>query len=114
MGFFYFLFDASRVALRGGRDFWRWMAILGATSAIGIYSYTVQFERGVMATTGLSEEVAWGIYIANFAFLIGIAAAAGMLVIPAYIFNNKEIKQVVLIGEAMAITACLMAVMFIL
>ena len=114
MSFFSFLFDILRAALRGGSSFWRWMAVLGATSAIGIYSYSIQFERGALATTGLSEEVAWGIYIANFAFLIGIAAAAVMLVIPAYIFNNKEIKQVVLIGEAMAISACLMAVMFIL
>jgi len=112
--FFQFLLDALRAALRGGRVFWRWMAILGATSAIGIYSYSIQFERGALATSGLSEEVAWGIYIANFAFLIGIAAAAVMLVIPAYIFNNKEIKQVVLVGEAMAIAACLMAIMFIL
>ena len=90
------------------------MALLGATSAIGIFSYSVQFEQGILTTTGLSEEVVWGIYIANFAFLIGIAAAAVMLVIPAYIFNNEEIKQVVLVGEAMAISACLMAVMFIL
>ncbi len=114
MTFLQFLFDALTVSLRGGRNFWRWMALLGATSAIGIYAYSIQFERGILATSGLSEEVAWGIYIANFAFLIGIAAAAVMLVIPAYIFNNKEIKQVVLIGEAMAISACLMAVMFIL
>jgi len=81
---------------------------------IGVFSYALQMKLGILHTTGLSEEVAWGIYIANFAFLIGIAAAAVMLVVPAYIFSHQEIKQVVMVGEAMAVAACIMAVMFIL
>lgn len=109
-----FLIGISREALQGGKIFWSWMAVLSSVVILGIISYSLQFKLGALATTGLSEEVAWGIYIANFAFLIGIAAAAVMLVIPAYIFHQEEIKQVVLIGEAMAVAACLMAVMFIL
>lgn len=109
-----FAIGAGRQTLRGNVVYWIWMGVLGVITTIGIFSYVQQFNLGILATTGLSEEVAWGIYIANFAFLVGIAAAAVMLVVPAYIFNHKEIKQVVLVGEAMAVAACIMAILFIL
>lgn len=108
------LLGSFKEVFRGGKLYWAWMAGLGAVTLIGVYCYTLQTGYGMLVTTGVSEEVSWGIYIANFAFLVGIAAAAVMLVIPAYIFNNEEIKKVVLLGEGMAIVACIMAVMFIL
>lgn len=114
MNAIHFVLGIGREAFRGGKVFWIWMALLSSAVFLGIISYSIQFKLGAIVTTGLSEEVAWGIYIANFAFLIGIAAAAVMLVIPAYIFHQEEIKQVVLIGEAMAVAACLIAIMFIM
>ena len=108
------LVDSGKEVFRGGRLYWGWMGGLLLVVLLGVYCYAVQTDYGMLVATGLSEEVAWGIYIGNFAYLIGIAAAAVMLVIPAYIFNNEEIKKVVMLGEAMAIVACIMAVMFIL
>jgi molybdopterin-containing oxidoreductase family membrane subunit len=114
MTFAYFVFDLAREVFRGGRAYKIWMGSLTLLIAFGIFSYYVQTKLGMLATTGVGEEVSWGIYIANFAYLIGIAAAAVMLVIPAYIFNRQDIRRVVVIGEAMAIAACSIAIMFIL
>lgn len=110
----HFVFDIVREVFRGSRGYKIWMGVLTLLVAFGIFSYYMQTSLGMLATTGVGEEVSWGIYIANFAYLIGIAAAAVMLVIPAYIFNHEEIRQVVVIGEAMAIAACTIAIMFIL
>ena len=55
----------------------------------------------------------WGFYVSNFTFLIGLAAAAVMLVIPAYIFSDIDLYKVVLIGEGVAVGALLMCLAFV-
>jgi hypothetical protein len=62
----------------------------------------------------MSDQVSWGFYISNFAFLVGIAAAAVLLVIPAYIFHRDDIKSVVLIGEGLAVAAVISAMSFVI
>lgn len=113
MNFMHFILDIGKQVLKGGKGYWSWMALLGFFILLGVYSYRWQYQEGFYGH-GLGEEVPWGFYIANFAYLVGIAAAAVMLVIPAYIFNYGEIKRVVIIGEGMAIAACITAVLFIL
>ena len=53
----------------------------------------------------MRDQVSWGFYIGNFTFLVGVAAAAVMLVIPAYIYNWKPIREIVIYGELLAISA---------
>ncbi len=113
MPFLSFLLDLGKTAAFGGTKYYKMLAMLASLIAIGVISYIVYYQKGVMGHN-LGEEVAWGLFIANFTYLVGVAAAAVMLVIPAYIFNNKEIKQVVLMGEVMALAACIMCVTFIL
>jgi molybdopterin-containing oxidoreductase family membrane subunit len=108
-----FLLDGSRVMLRGSRLYWAWLGVLGALIALGGWQYWIQLRDGLVVT-GMSDQVSWGFYIANFAFLVGIAAAAVLLVIPAYIFHRQDVKQVVLVGEAMAVAAVVMAMLFVM
>jgi molybdopterin-containing oxidoreductase family membrane subunit len=58
--------------------------------------------------------VSWAFYIGNFTFLVGVAAAAVVLVIPAYIYHWGPIKEVALLGEILAISAIVMCLLFIL
>ncbi len=110
---FIFLFwDSAKEVLSGGRLYWTWILILLVTIAIGGWEYFNQLRYGLVIT-GMSDQVSWGFYISNFAFLVGIAASAVLLVIPAYIFHHKDIKQVVLIGEGMAVAACITAILFV-
>jgi molybdopterin-containing oxidoreductase family membrane subunit len=61
----------------------------------------------------MREQVSWGFYISNFTFLVGVAAAAVLLVIPAYLYHFKAIKKIVAFGELLAVTAVVMALLFV-
>ena len=107
-----FFGDALREMLHGSWRYWAWVGLLSAMIAAGVWSYVQQLGEGLVVTN-MSNQVSWGFYIANFTFLVGVAAAAVMLVIPAYIFNRKDIKDVVLMGDTMAIAAVTMAILFV-
>jgi len=78
----------------------------------GVYGYFIQFSQGLDATN-MSNIVSWGFYISNFTFLVGVAAAAVMLILPAYIFNDKDLHKVVIIGEVVAVGALVMCMTFV-
>ncbi|MBC8414336.1 polysulfide reductase NrfD, partial [bacterium] len=80
-----------------------WLAFLLLVTAVGAYFVYIQIDEGLIATN-MRDQVSWGWYIANFTFLVGVAAAAVVLVIPAYIYKYKPIKDIVLIGEIMAVS----------
>jgi molybdopterin-containing oxidoreductase family membrane subunit len=80
--------------------------------AIGVHAYAEQYEYGLI-TTSMRDPVSWGFYIGNFTFLVGVAAAAVVLVIPAYLYHWKPIKEIALIGELLAIAAIIMCIMFV-
>lgn len=99
-------------ALKGGARFYSWCGLLAVLALAGAIAYTFQFEQG-LGVTNLSDQVSWGAYIANFTFLVGVAAAAILLVIPSYLYHNRAIKEVVLIGEVLAVAAIVMCLLFI-
>ena len=57
--------------------------------------------------------MSWGFYIGNFTFLVGVAAAAVVLVIPAYVYDWKPIRQIVVYGELLAVSAIIMCLLFV-
>lgn len=107
-----FLLDGARTLVHGGRMYWTWLAVLGLVILTGGVFYARQLAEG-LAVTGMTDQVSWGAYIANFTYLVGVAAAAVMLVIPAYVFHRQDIKHVVLVGEGAAVAAVIMAMMFV-
>ncbi|NNK96587.1 MAG: polysulfide reductase NrfD [Desulfobacterales bacterium] len=102
-----------RAIARGGGWYWLWVSLLTGFSLLGLNAYARQLAHGLI-TTGMGDEVSWGIYIANFAFLVGMAAAAVMMVIPAYIFKDREMHKVVIFSELFAIAAMVMCLLFIM
>ena len=88
------------------------MGFLTLLMLIGTYAYYIQIEEGLIAT-GMSDRVSWGLYISNFTFLVGIAAAAVMLVLPTYVLKDVELKEAVLLGEGLAIAALIMCLFFV-
>lgn len=100
------------MSFQGGGGYYLWMGILAVLSLLGLNAYAKQFVAG-LESTGLTDQVSWGAYIANFTFLVGVAAAAVMLVIPAYVYKNKAMHEVVLFGELMAIAVIVMCLLFV-
>ncbi len=107
-----FVFSSIRTILRGSSFYYCWVAVLVLLIAQGLFAYNDQFHRGLIVTH-MRDSVSWGFYIGNFTFLVGVAAAAIMLVIPAYIYDWKPIKEVVIFGELLAIAAIIMCLLFV-
>jgi molybdopterin-containing oxidoreductase family membrane subunit len=110
--FFAFVLDGAKCAFRGSPLYYAWMGILLVLIGITIYSYSQQWIHGLVIT-GLSDQVSWGFYIANFVFFVGIAAAGVLLTVPAYIFHRQDVKTVVVIGEAMAFSAVIVSMGYV-
>ncbi len=108
----YFLRGLSGVMFKGGRAFYVWMSLLTFLILSGAGAYIYQMREGLVVTN-MRDQVSWGFYISNFTFLVGVAAAAVLLIIPAYLYSFKPIKRIVVFGELLAVSAILAALLFI-
>ncbi len=107
-----FLWRCARVTTEGDWRYYAWIGLLFAVTLVGVNAYCKQLVHGLLVT-GMSDEVSWGVYIANFTFLVGVAAAAVMMVIPVYIYNNEEMHDLVIFGELLAVAAIIMCLAFV-
>jgi len=108
-----FVTGSVRLVARGGPAYYAWMALLLALFAWGLTAWRHQITEGLIVTN-MRDQVSWAFYIGNFTFLVGVAAAAVMLVIPAYIYDWKPIKEIAIFGELLAISAIIMCMLFVL
>ncbi len=99
-------------ALTGSARYKTWMLFLAVIIGLGFLAYLRQFQTG-LTLTGMSRDVSWGIYIAQFTFLVGVAASAVMLVIPYYLHDYKAFGKIVIFGEFLAIASVVMCMLFI-
>jgi len=100
------------VATDGSIGFYVWMFVLTAIFLVGANAWAVQVADG-MIVTNMTDHVSWGLYIANFTFAVGVAAGGVMMVIPAYLYHNKKMHEVVIVGELLAIAAIAMCLLFV-
>lgn len=107
-----FLWRCFSVSFDGDWRYYTWVGTLTALCVVGINAYAKQYVAG-LEMTGMSDQVSWGVYIANFTFLVGMAAAAVMLVIPVYIYKNEDLHDLVIFGELLAVAAILMCLAFV-
>ena len=103
---------ALQAATSGGRSYHVWMGTLTLIMLLGAVAYGVQLRHG-LGVTGMNDHVSWGLYISNFTFLVGLAAAAMMLVLPAYILHDVDFGRAVLMAEAVAVAALVMCLSFV-
>ena len=108
-----FIVGALKSMFTGSPRYMAWLALLGVGVIVGIYGYSLQLRHG-LSVTGMTDQVSWGMYISNFTFLVGVAAAAVMMVIPGYLYKIKSVKGGVLVGEMVAIGAIIMCLLFVI
>ena len=76
------LYDGGRIAAGGLRDF-----------AAGFVSPALR-----LGVTGLSRDVSWGLYVAQFTFFVGVAASAVVVVLPYYLHDYREFGRLTILG----------------
>lgn len=108
-----FVIDYIKYVVKGSGKFYVWMLFLLFFIFLGQYGAFQQLTKG-MIVTNLNDEVSWGLYMANLVFLVGVAAAAVTVVFPAYVYKHEKMKEVVVIGEMLAISAVTMVILFVM
>jgi Ni/Fe-hydrogenase subunit HybB-like protein len=101
------------LAVKGTKRYYGWMALLLGLVGVAFLVYLKQLDFG-LGITGMNRDVTWGFYIANFTFLVGVAAGGVMVVLPYYLHDYKAYGKVTILGEFLAIAAVVMCITFIL
>ncbi len=99
-------------ALRGSPRYYTLIAVFTGIILVALGTYYRQLTEG-LTITNMSRDVPWGFYIAQFTFLVGVAASAVMVVLPYYLHNYKAFGKIVILGEFLAIPSVLMCMLFI-
>jgi Ni/Fe-hydrogenase subunit HybB-like protein len=107
-----FVTGSVRLALTGSTAYWLWVGTLVVLIVSGALAYGHQLREGLVLTA-MRDQVSWAFYIGNFTFLVGVAAAAVVLVIPAYVYHWKPIREIVIFGELLAVSAIVMCMLFV-
>lgn len=73
-----------------------WRIVAAVAIACGLYATVVRFTQGLGASTNLSDDFPWGLWI-GFDVLVGVGLAAGGFTITAavHIFDLKSFRPVV-------------------
>jgi len=108
-----FTTDYAVYVVKGNTKYYSWMAFLGIFVLFWFYGNYMQLTEG-MIITGLTDQVSWGLYLANFVFLVGVAAGAVTVVFPAYVYKHKALHEVAVLSEMLAIAAVVMCLLFVL
>jgi len=101
------------LAVKGNKWYWGWLVVLLGVIGAGFGLYLMQLKFG-LGITGMSRDVSWGFYIANFTYLVGVAAGGVMVVLPYYLHDYKAYGKITILGEFLAIAAIVMCLLFIL
>ncbi|MFO0684519.1 MAG: NrfD/PsrC family molybdoenzyme membrane anchor subunit [Sandaracinus sp.] len=107
-----FVSAALREIAGEGWAYRAWVLALATGCLIGTLGYRQQMIDGLYATT-MTDQISWGAYIANFTFLVGVASALLMVVLPGYGFRLASFKRIVFVGEAVALSAVMMCLLFV-
>ena len=108
-----FAATSLQIVSRGNSLYWTWIGVLAALIVSGVLAYVDQFVVG-LALTAMRDQVSWAFYIGNFTFMVGVAAAAVVLVIPAYVYDWKPIREIAIVGELLAVSAILICLLFVM
>ncbi len=79
-----FIWNMALDSVEGNWVFYVWMTFLTAIFLVGANAWAVQVRDG-MHLTNMSDHVSWALYIANFTFIVGLAAGRVIIVITSYL-----------------------------
>jgi len=91
-----------------------WYFLLGlcvTLVGIGAISFSWQLRNG-MGSAGIAHPIAWGVYITNFVFWVGIAHSGTLISAVLYLFRARFRMPIYRLAEAMTVFAVMTAGLF--
>ncbi|MGB9093772.1 MAG: NrfD/PsrC family molybdoenzyme membrane anchor subunit [Gallionella sp.] len=108
-----FAMDFGSYAIKGGSKYYAWLLFLGFFILVGSYTAYRQLTEGLILT-GATDQVTMEMFFANFIFTAHVAAAAVLVVAPGYLYHRKDMKELAVIGEIVAMVFVATGITFIL
>ena len=108
-----FILDVGKYALKGGVKYKVWLLFLLFIIVTGSYTAYIQLNEGLI-TIGATDQIPMELFFANFIFTAHVAAAAILVVAPGYFYHRKDMKELAVIGEIIAMVFVATGITFIL
>ncbi len=108
-----FAMDFGSYAIKGGRMYYAWLLFLAFFILVGSYTAYIQFTQGLIVT-GATDQVTLEAFFANFVFTAHVAAAAVLVVAPGYFYHRKDMKELAVMGEIVAMVFVATGITFVL
>lgn len=108
-----FAIDFSSFAVKGGTKYYAWLLFLAFFILVGTYTSYIQFTQGLIVT-GATDQVTLEAFFANFVFTAHVAAAAVLVVAPGYFYHRKDMKELAVMGEIIAMVFVATGITFVL
>ncbi len=108
-----FAMDLGSYALKGGAKYKAWLLFLLFLILVGTFTAYKQFTEGLILT-GATDQIPMELFFANFIFTAHVAAAAILVVAPGYFYHRKDMKELAVIGEIIAMCFVATGITFIM
>ncbi len=105
--------DFGSFAIKGGAMYYAWLLFLAFFILVGTYTGYIQLTQGLIVT-GATDQVTLEAFFANFVFTAHVAAAAVLVVAPGYFYHRKDMKELAVIGEIIAMVFVATGITFII
>jgi len=103
--------DVLKLLGKPGRGYFTLLGITIAGVAILVFAFGTQVVLGI-GMSGLTSPVAWGVYITNFVFWVGIAHSGTLISAVLYLFRARWRQSIYRAAEAMTVFAVITAGLF--
>ena len=108
-----FAVDFGSYAIKGGPKYKAWLLFLVSIILVGSYTSYRQLTEGLILV-GATDQIPMELFFANFIFTAHVAAAAILVVAPGYFYHRKDMKELAVIGEIIAMCFVATGITFIL
>ena len=108
-----FAVDFGSYAIKGGTKYYAWLLFLAFFILVGSYTAYIQFTQGLIVT-GATDQITLESFFASFVFTAHVAAAAVLVVAPGYLYHRKDMKELAVLGEIVAMVFVATGITFVL
>jgi len=104
---------AMRPLTYSSKSFYAFVGVLGVVLVWFLYAWWTQLSEG-LSVTGMNVRVAWGLYISNFVFFVGISAAGIAIAAAIRVLKLKTYQPIARMAELLTVVSLALAMLFVI